>query len=251
VLRGPQGTLFGANALAGLIYVKSAEPSDTFEGRAEVDVGNFNEHSFGAVLTGPIDALDSEFRLAVQRYNSDGFYYNGYLDRDNTDARDELTVRGRWRFQPSEEWRVDLTLLRLAMNNGYDAFDIANTRTTQSDQPGVDRQYSTGVALRSAYSGWSTATLTTIWTLRRLGDRLRLRRRLGNPLLWAPYTYDYTEYQSRHRSTTSLEFRLGNSPDHGFAWVVGSMLRSCAKVSSIPVSAHMSIPLTPPKTPRP
>ena len=37
VLHGPQGTVYGANALAGLIYVKSAEPSDTFGGRVELD----------------------------------------------------------------------------------------------------------------------------------------------------------------------------------------------------------------------
>jgi hypothetical protein len=43
----------------------------------------------------------------------------------------------------------------------------------------------------------------------------------GNPRLWAPYTYDYTEYQVRYRSTRSLEFRLGNAQDHGFSWLVG------------------------------
>src|SRR5471030_1726176 len=112
VLHGPQGTLYGANALAGLIYVKSADPDNTFGGRAEFDVGDYNERSYGAVLTGPVEALDSAFRLAVQRYSSDGFYHNAYLARGNTDNRDELTLRGKWRYQPSEDWRVDLTLLR-------------------------------------------------------------------------------------------------------------------------------------------
>src|SRR5579864_2551827 len=63
VLRGPQGTLYGANALAGLIYVKSSDPSDTFGGRAEFDAGDYNERSYGAVLTGPVSDLDSAFRL--------------------------------------------------------------------------------------------------------------------------------------------------------------------------------------------
>jgi len=95
VLRGPQGTLYGANALAGLIYVKSTDPSDTFGGRAEVDAGDYNERSYGAVLTGPVSALDSAFRVAVQQYTSDGFYHNAYLGRSNTDNRDELTMRGK------------------------------------------------------------------------------------------------------------------------------------------------------------
>src|ERR1700690_3685177 len=97
VLHGPQGTIYGANALAGLIYVKSAEPSETFGGRVELDAGNYGERSYGAVITGPVPALDSSFRLAAQQYTSDGFYRNTYLGRD-TNNRDELTLRGRWRY---------------------------------------------------------------------------------------------------------------------------------------------------------
>src|SRR3984885_14485160 len=138
VLHGPQGTLYGANALAGLIYVKSADPADTFGGRAEFDVGDYNERSYGAVLTGPVSALDSAFRLAVQRYTSDGFYHNAYLGRSDTDARSELTLRGRWRYEPNEAWRVDFTVLRVAMNNGYDAWTLDGSRTTESDRPSVD-----------------------------------------------------------------------------------------------------------------
>jgi iron complex outermembrane receptor protein len=224
VLRGPQGTLYGANALAGLIYVKSADPSDTFGGRAEFDAGDYNEHSYGAVLTGPVSALDSAFRLAVQRYTSDGFYHNAYLGRSNTDNRDELTLRGKWRYEPNEDWHVDLTLLRAQIDNGYDAFAIDNSRTTESDHPSVDRQYSTGLAARSTYSGWGP-TFTTIATYADTKVNYGFDSDWGNPLLWAPYTYDYTEYQARYRSTRSLEMRLGN-PDtkgsaHGLSWLVG------------------------------
>ena len=225
VLHGPQGTIYGANALAGLIYVKSAEPSDTFGGRAELDVGNYNERSYGAVLTGPVSALDSEFRLAVQEYTSDGFYHNAYLGRSNTDSHDELTVRGKWRFQPNDAWRVDLTVLRAQINNGYDAFAIDNSRTTESDNPGVDRQYSTGLSARSTYTGLGSATLTTIATYADTNVNYGFDGDWGNPVLWAPYTDEATEDQVRHRSTRSLEFRLGDTTTqgspHGLSWLVG------------------------------
>jgi iron complex outermembrane receptor protein len=225
VLRGPQGTIYGANALAGLIYVKSADPSDTFGGRAELDVGDYNERSYGAVLTGPVSALDSEFRLAVQEYTSDGFYHNAYLGRSNTDSRDELTVRGKWRFEPSDAWRVDLTVLRAQINNGYDAFAIDNSRTTESDQPGVDRQYSTGLSARSTYTGLGSTTLTTIATYADTKVNYGFDGDWGNPVLWAPYTDEATEDQLRHRSTRSLEFRLGDTTTkespHGLSWLVG------------------------------
>jgi len=222
VLRGPQGTLYGANALAGLIVVKSAAPADSFGGRAEFDAGDYNERSYGAVLTGPVSALDSGFRLAAQRYTSDGFYHNAYLGRSDTNNRDELTLRARWRYDPSEQWRVDVTLLRVQIDNGYDAWSIDNTRTTESDHPGVDRQYSTGISAHAAYTGLDAATLTVIATYADTAVDYGFDGDWGNPLLWAPYTYDFTEYQIRHRSTRSLELRVGNSPQHGLSWLVGA-----------------------------
>jgi outer membrane receptor protein involved in Fe transport len=221
VLHGPQGTLYGANALAGLIYVKSAAPSDTFGGRAEFDAGDYNERSYGAVITGPVTSLDSEFRLAAQRYTSDGFYHNAYLGRSDTDNRDELTLRGRWRYDPNDRLRVDLTLLRVQINNGYDAWSIDNTRTTESDHPSVDRQYSTGISAHATYTGLGSATLTTIATYADTVVNYGFDGDWGNPLLWTPYTFDFTEHQIRHRSTRSLEARLGSTPAHGLSWLFG------------------------------
>ena len=221
VLHGPQGTIYGANALAGLIYLRSAEPSDTFAGRVELDAGDYNERSYGAVLTGPVPALDSAFRFAVQQYTSNGFYHNAYLDRD-TNNRNELTVRGKWRYEPNDVWRVDLTALRVQIDNGYDAWSIFNdSRTTLSDHPGVDRQYSTGLSARATYSGLAPATLVMIGTYADTTVDYGYDGDWGSPPLWAPYTYDYTEYQVRHRSSSSLEARLADTSTHGLSWLFG------------------------------
>ena len=222
VLHGPQGTIYGANSLAGLIYVRSADPADTFGGRVELDGGDYGERSFGAVVTGPLPALDSAFRFAVQQYSSDGFYHNAYLDRD-TNNRNELTVRGKWRYEPNDQWRVDLTALRVQIDNGYDAWSIFNndSRITESDHPGVDRQYSTGISLRATYTGFAPATLTIIATYADSDITYSYDGDWGNPIYWAPYTYDYTEIQERHRSTRSLEIRLADTPEHGLSWLLG------------------------------
>src|SRR6266446_5325929 len=102
VLRGPQATRYGANALAGLIYLRSAEPTTALSGRVDLDGGDYNTKSYGAVLSGPVESLDSGFRLAVQRYTTDGYYHNLYLNRYDTNRRDELTLRGKWTYSPSE-----------------------------------------------------------------------------------------------------------------------------------------------------
>ena len=64
--------------------------------------------SLGAVATGPVEALDSAWRIAVQRYRTDGFRTDSYLHRDDTNDRDELTARSR-RVR-RQELRVRLTL---------------------------------------------------------------------------------------------------------------------------------------------
>ena len=144
VLRGPQGTRYGANALGGLIAMQSAAPADEFGARVDLSGGDYDTRSYGAMVTGPVTALDSAFRIAVQQYSSDGFYRNEYLGRDSTDGDDEFTIRARWRLQPSDDLRMDLTVFDIRVNDGYDAWDLDNNRTTQTDQPGQDAQDSGG-----------------------------------------------------------------------------------------------------------
>ena len=231
VLRGPQGLRYGANALGGLIYAQSAEPADTAGGRVELGAGNYGERSYGAVLTGPVPALDSSFRLAAQHYKSDGYYHDVYLNRNDTERRGELTLRGRWRYQPSDRLRVDLSLLHVQIDNGYDAFTLDGSRNTQSDNPGVDSQHSTGASLRLALSGIEVAgsapaTLTVIGSYADTRVKYGFDGDWGNPLLWAPFIYDYTDVQTRERTTQSLEVRLGTNTEgtnteHGLNWLVG------------------------------
>ncbi|MFL6604802.1 MAG: TonB-dependent receptor [Steroidobacteraceae bacterium] len=226
VLRGPQGLRYGANALGGLIYAQSAEPADTVGGRVELGAGNYGERSYGGVLTGPVPALDSSFRLAAQHYESNGYYRDVYLNRNDTDRRGELTLRGRWRYQPSERLRIDLSLLHVQIDNGYDAFTLDGSRNTQSDNPGVDSQHSTGASLHLSLSGIelagsAPATLTVISSYADSRVKYGFDGDWGNPLLWAPFIYDYTDVQNRERTTQSLEVRLGTNTEHGLNWLVG------------------------------
>jgi outer membrane receptor protein involved in Fe transport len=222
VLRGPQATRYGANALAGLIYVTSAQPEDHFESRVEVGAGNYDTQQYGGVITGPVAALDSQFRIAAEHYSTNGYYTNAYLDRDDTNRRGELTLRGRWRYQPADNLRIDLSLLHVQIDNGYDAWSLNNTRTTESNDPSVDSQHSSGASLRLTYSGLGPATLTVIGTYAQTYVKYGYDGDWGNPILWAPYIYNYTELQYRDRSTQSLEVRLGTNSPHGFDWLVGA-----------------------------
>ena len=223
VLRGPQAARYGANALAGLIYLRSPDPTDTLTGHLDLEGGNYATRSLGAVLSGPVESLDSGFRLAAQHYYTDGYYRNLYLNRDDTNRRGELTLRGRWVYSPSERLRVDVTALHVQLDDGYDAFAIDNSRNTQSDNPGLDVQHSTGVALHVHYMPGGNLGLTAIGTYAKTLVSYSFDGDWGNPALWAPVTdlYDYTEVQHRDRTTRSFELRLGTEASRGFAWLVG------------------------------
>jgi outer membrane receptor protein involved in Fe transport len=223
VLRGPQPTRYGANALAGLIYLRSAEPTDTLYGRADLDGGDYGTHSEGTVISGPIAPLDSGFRLAVQHYYSNGYYHNLYLNRDDTNRQDEYTYRAKWVYTPSDRLRIELTALRADIDNGYDAFAIDNSRNTESDQPGVDSQHSTGVSIRAHYLASDSIGFTAIAAYAKSIIKYSYDGDWGNPVLWAPVAsvYQYSEIQDRDRTTRTLELRLGTESNQGFGWLTG------------------------------
>jgi outer membrane receptor protein involved in Fe transport len=223
VLRGPQPTRYGANALAGLIYLRSALPTDTFTSRVDLDGGEYGTKSEGAVISGPIDALGSGFRLAAEHHYTDGYYHNLYLNRHDTNRQDEYTLRAKWLFKPSDRLQIELTALQVNIDNGYDAFTIDNSRNTESDQPGVDSQHSTGVSIRTHYLPSDTLGFTAIATYAKSVIKYSYDGDWGNPPLWAPVAavYQYSEIQNRERTTKSIELRLGTESVAGFGWLAG------------------------------
>ena len=163
VLRGPQGTRYGANALAGLIYMRSAEPTADFDGRAELMAGDDGLLAGGLAIGGALNADDSVMgRFSVHHHESDGFRQNTYLRRDDTNGRQETTVRGRLKWFAGELWEFNLAALYADIDDGYDAFAIDNSLTMLSDKPGRDAQESIGASLRVDYDGFANATLTSI-----------------------------------------------------------------------------------------
>ena len=102
VFRGPQGTRFGANALAGMVNITTNAPTDEFEGAIKVDIGNYDSYGLGLALSGPATEAVN-YRLAVNKHKSDGFIENTHLGKDDTNSRDETTLRGKLSIEASQE----------------------------------------------------------------------------------------------------------------------------------------------------
>lgn len=73
ILKGPQGTLFGKNTIAGVIQITTKRPSFTFSGEGEASVQNYNGYGGSLSMTGPIVADKVAIRLYVADRQRDGF----------------------------------------------------------------------------------------------------------------------------------------------------------------------------------
>ena len=89
VHRGPQGSRIGSNALAGLIYIKTKEPTEVFEGVSEITMGTYGTRNAGIAFGGPTQFnQDITYRVALRSDYSDGFRKNLYSGKSNTSKKE-------------------------------------------------------------------------------------------------------------------------------------------------------------------
>jgi iron complex outermembrane recepter protein len=122
VLRGPQGTLFGRNAVGGLINIITRDPSPRFKGNVEIGYGNYETLFGNAYVTGPL-ADNVAADLAFYGYHQgEGWGHNHFLDRDQNRNR-EFAVRSKVKIDLTPD-----TTLTLAGDYALANSDIGSTR---------------------------------------------------------------------------------------------------------------------------
>ena len=109
VLRGPQPTLFGKNAIAGAVNITTRSPTDEFEGSISgLYEFNHKEFQLTGVLSGPLsDGIEA--RVVGYHRSMDGYFYNQELDRDEPDV-DEYYARGKIEFDKGGPFAAELKL---------------------------------------------------------------------------------------------------------------------------------------------
>ena len=233
VLRGPQSARYGSSALAGLVYVQTEQPSDEFTLNAELGSGNADTRIAGATVGGGLsESLNG--RVSVYRYQDNGFRKNLFLGRDDTNERDELTLRGKINWAINGKWNALLTAFVADFDNGYDAWSLVNSDIVLSDEPGRDEQKTAAGSLRITGELNEAMQLVSISTAAKSDILFAYDSDWAFSGAYNPILYDYRYRNPRTRRTLSQELRLTSTPEGRLfnsttGWVVGVYAQKLAE----------------------
>lgn len=109
VLRGPQGTLFGMNASAGVVNILTKDPSDEFNGDLGVSYGSYRESKINGAVSGPLIDNILLGRLSFFTQKRDGYVHNIFDGRYFNDD-DQAGYRGKLAILPRDTTKILLNV---------------------------------------------------------------------------------------------------------------------------------------------
>ncbi len=234
VLRGPQSTLFGKNASAGVINVVTAKPNlEEFGGSASLTVGEFSQTIVEADISGPLSDTVA-FSLSGSLNKRDG-YFTDLSNGDEYNEHDRWGVRGQLLFKPSD--KLELRIIADSEEIDEACCGVANLvngptggivqliggqilpeapfeRAQFFDFEPVNEIENSGISLQADYD-FSSATLTSITAVRKQskfenGDVDFTSARLINP-----------NSSDTDIDTFTQEIRLTSSGGGAIDWMIG------------------------------
>ncbi|RMF09933.1 MAG: TonB-dependent receptor [Alphaproteobacteria bacterium] len=231
VLKGPQGALYGRNAIGGAITITTKQPTNEFEGLVRVGTGNGNRVRAQASISGPIIKDELFFRIAGSHLEYDGYIDNVFLG-EKVDGFHDQSARALLKWLPSENITVDLRgsysktgggALYFVVNSdlfvgGPDFFGDPDDTSVpiESNIRGIDdREIQDLSAKIDVETGVGTITSITAWNdvnVRSAGDA-------------APYSRtpdDGTQDGRVKTEAFSQELRLTSPGDQRLRYIVGA-----------------------------
>ena len=217
VLRGPQGTLFGRNASAGLINVFTRSPLDYQGTSARVSYGSYNDLLVAASTYNKV-SRNFGLSLAANYHHTDGFLTNTFLN-NKADRMNNGTIRLGAAWKPTERWTSRFTAtLDLTRQNGY-PYAPYDPQTGILQPIAYNRESSyrrlvgtLGMSWRYDADGWS------------LNSQTAFQHNNGRIEVDQDYSpQDIFAVKMPHRQNQiSQEYTLRSTNDSRYQWIVGA-----------------------------
>jgi len=209
VLKGPQGTLYGKEAQAGVINVITKRPDNETRGQIAVELGEDNKRQYTLSASGPIVKDKLYVGVSAKHYEKDGFIKNSLLGGFTNDRKNDYG-RLYLRYTPIDDLEIALISSILKKDNGdsdYNEAYIPGDKSISANTQGYDKSAISSHALKVSYD-INDYLLESITTYRNIDfDTLEYSS-------WGDYkkNMDHDKY--------SQEFRLSNGSG-SFKWIAG------------------------------
>lgn len=253
VLKGPQGALYGRNAIGGAIVVTTKEPGDEMEGAVRVGVDSGPGWDVQGSVSGPVGETDTlKFRASISSKDTEGFIPNTYLG-ENADPYRDQSARLRLLWEPSDTFRADFraSISKLEtqalyynirsplpapsfpapISLGHGAGDPDSVNDTSLDvrvnNPGVNERDLENFSLKMDWD-FASGTLTSITSYDTVEELLT-----GDAFDFVPtaesigVAFGFTDQnQSQYLDVEALsqEFRFTSPSENRLRWIAGTYM---------------------------
>jgi iron complex outermembrane recepter protein len=228
VLKGPQGGLYGRNAIGGAILITSKQPTDKFEGKLSAGYDSGPGYKVGGTVSGPLsDAL--KYRVTASYLNTDGYIDNPYLGEE-ADPYEDLSLRGLLLWEPTDSLRADLRGYMSNVSTQALYFNItADVNDTslpvRVNNAGVNERDMYGASLKLDVDS-SIGTLTSVTAYDKLeeiltGDQFNFLP-IDQSVLFQFFGADQAQHQFLDVEAVSQELRLTSPSDQRVRWIAGA-----------------------------
>ncbi|EXJ15622.1 TonB-dependent receptor [Imhoffiella purpurea] len=229
VLRGPQGTLYGKDAIGGVIKIVTQDPENAWSVKAGAEYGSFDFmrgwfNASGALVEDTLFA-----GVNGQYWQDDGWIENTLAGMDkDANPEEDRRVSGYLLYKPTARTSIKLTLSNdyheNHWNNGYglpsgatiDDFDRDDAEKVAFDVPTYEEYESNAQSLKITHD-FGPVTLTSVTSHRLLKTEGQYDADFGNDPLYA----GLTQFNDTELDTYTQELRLSNDSESGIRWVGG------------------------------
>lgn len=232
ILRGPQSTMYGRNAMGGLIKIYSRNPLETlFTGRQySLKLGGATEDALRYASFYTAHPLDNDGAISLSAFykGSDGYNRNTFLNRRSNGGE---SGGGRFRVVFNPENHRNFTIdfqsgLEFVDENGYDYYNIADGLIQENEMGSYRRTlYNASLRLENEFKPF---TLTSITSFQHLNDRMFMDQD------FTPANV-FTLTQNQDMSTLSEELTLRSHADSRLQWVAGGRVSQQWLTTDAPV----------------
>ncbi len=223
IFKGPQSSLYGPNAMAGIINLVSNKPSNIMTFNFNTSLYSKNGQTFNLSSSIPITRKLLS-RITISNNYNDGFIKNVSNENNiifDSNSKDEMLLRYQLRYNANSNFYINSTLYFINLKNKYDVWTPDNNGfISYSDFQGLDEQktYATSFKINYILNNITFTSITTYskndmnysydgdWGNNNFWSNEPYNWNVNNPNYWGPW--QFTDITNRKRNSYSQEFRI-------------------------------------------